>query len=197
MKNSMLILYIFLNFSFLIQAQESVKEQTKEKTHVLDLFQSVLYWKGSYAFQFTEYNGTVEFKKGKLYTIDGQITGGLFIIDMTTITTPKHTLDSNNGPVEHLKNSDFFDVTVYPEAKLELTEVTYFSDTNEHRLEGNLTIKDVTKPIIIKAKVNDVKKTLKTNFIINRLDWGINYQSKFKDSAIRDDIEFNAILKFE
>lgn len=197
MKNSMLILLVLLNINCFAQAQESSSNESEEKVYRLNPFQSILNWKGSYAFQFTEYNGTVEFLKGKLFTKQGKITGGTFIIDMTTITTPAHTKNKEHGPVEHLKNSDFFDVVKYPEAKLELTKVTYHSDINEHRLEGDLTIKNVTKPIMIKAMVNDVKKTLKTHFIIDRRDWGINYQSKFKDSAIRDDIEFDVTLQFE
>ena len=196
MQKSIITLSIILCFTVNMQAQMP-EEKTDNKTYLLDPFQSVLNWRASYAFQFTEYNGTVEFFKGKLFTKDGAITGGSFIVDMTTITTPQHTKNSDHGPVEHLKNSDFFDVEKYPEARLELTKVTYFNTTNEHRLEGNLTIKDITKPIMIKAMVNDIDKTLKTRFIIDRIDWGINYQSTFKDSAIRDDIEFDVFLKFQ
>ncbi len=196
MQKSIITLSIILCFTMAVTAQMP-EESTDNKTYLLDPFQSVLNWRASYAFQFTEYNGTVEFFKGKLYTKDGTITGGSFSIDMTTITTPEHTKNSDHGPVEHLKNSDFFDVEKYPKAHLELTKVTYYSNTNEHRLEGDLTIKDITKPIMIKAMVNDINKTLKTRFIIDRRDWGINYQSKFKDSAIRDDIEFDVFLKFQ
>jgi len=193
-----LILLLCLCFCVTVNAQEEINEKTElNTTYQLDPFQSILKWKGSYAFQFTEYNGTVEFLKGKLYAEDGKITGGNFIIDMTTITTPEHTKNKEHGPVEHLKNSDFFYVEKYPEAYLELTKVTYYEDINEHRLEGDLTIKDVTKPIMIKAMVDGVKKILKTQFIIDRRDWGINYQSKFKDSAISDAIEFDVTLKFE
>ncbi len=197
MKNTILILFILFNFSFFVKAQEKVNPNIEERTYLLNPFQSVLNWNGSYAFQITEYNGTVALKKGRLYTTDGQITGGSFTIDMTTITTPKHTIDNNNGPVEHLKNSDFFDVIKYPEAHLELTKVTYYSTTNEHRLEGDLTIKGVTKSIMIMAMVNDKKRTLETKFKIDRTDWGINYQSKFKDSTISDAIIFDSILQFE
>lgn len=196
MKNSILIMFALFSISCFSQAQESIIN-SNEQSYRLDTFQSVLNWRASYAFQFTEYNGTVEFLKGDLQTKDGKITGGSFVIDMSTITTPAHTKNSEHGPVEHLKNSDFFDVIKYPEARLELTKITYYSTINEHKLEGDLTIKDVTKPIVFKAMVNDVKKTLKTKFIIDRRDWGINYQSKFKDSAIRDDIAFDITLKFE
>jgi polyisoprenoid-binding protein YceI len=196
MQKSIITLGIILSFSFLSQAQES-KETVLEQSYLLNPFQSVINWKGSYLFKFAEHNGTVEFKKGKLFSKDGAITGGTFIIDMTTITNEEHRLHKSNGPVEHLKNSDFFDVTLYPEASLDLTKVTYYSNTNEHRFEGDLTIKDITKSIMIKAMVDDIAKTIKTKFKINRRDWNVNYTNKFKDDAISDAMEFEITLQFE
>ncbi|MFT5078346.1 MAG: polyisoprenoid-binding protein YceI [Planctomycetota bacterium] len=196
MQKSIIILGIILSFSFLSQAQES-KETVLEESYLLNPFQSVINWKGSYLFKFAEHNGTVEFKKGKLFAKDGAITGGTFVIDMTTITNEEHRLHKSNGPVEHLKNSDFFDVTLYPEARLDLNKVTYYSNTNEHRFEGDLTIKGITKSIMIKARVDDIAKTIKTKFKINRRDWNVNYTNKFKDDAISDAMEFDITLQFE
>ena len=160
---SMLLLCITL----ISQAQET-KEPDTQDSYLLNTFQSVINWKGSYLFKFAEHNGTVEFKKGKLYTKDGVITGGFFLIDMTSISNEDYR--NGRGPVKHLKSSDFFDVTVFPEASLELTKVTYYLNTNEHRFEWDLTIKGITKPIMIKAMVNDIDKKVKTKFRINRRD---------------------------
>lgn len=168
----------------------------KKKEYTLDTSNSVINWTGSYLFHFSDHTGTVAFKKGKLFTKDGAITGGSFLIDMTTISNEEYRLDNSNGPIGHLKNSDFFDVTVYPEARLELTKVTYFSNTNEHTFDGDLTIKGVSNPIMIKAMVDDTTNTIKTRFKINRQEWGIDYKSKFKDSAISDAIEFDVTLQF-
>ena len=166
MQKTCITLSIILSFTFFLQAQDT-KEKVTEGSYLLNPFQSVINWKGTYLFKFAEHHGTVEFKKGKLYTKDGAITGGSFVIDMTTITNEDHRLDNSRGPIEHLKNSDFFDVTVYPEASLELTKVTYYSNTNEHRFEGDLIIKGISKPIIIKAMVDPQSKTVKTRFKIN------------------------------
>ena len=167
MQKSIITLSIILSISFFSQAQ-NVKKTNGQETYSLKPDESVVNWKGSYLFKFYEHNGTVNFSKGKLFTKEGSITGGSFSIDMTTITNDEHRLDKGNGPVEHLKNSDFFDVTVYPEASLELTKVTYFSTTNEHRFEGNLIIKGVSNRIMIKAMVDNTTKTVKTKFKINR-----------------------------
>ncbi len=166
----------------------------QEKKYELDLQKSTINWKGSYLFKFSEHTGTVKFKKGHLITSGGNITGGTFVIDMTTITNEE--FEKGIGPVEHLRNKDFFDVKVFTEATLKLTKVTYYSNTNEHRFEGDLTIKGISNPIMIKATVDEAIKIITTKFKIDRKDWGINYKSIYKDSAISDAIEFDITLKF-
>jgi polyisoprenoid-binding protein YceI len=50
----------------------------------------------------------------------------------------------------HLKSPDFFNVESYPEIRFESTRVQRRGDRLE--LTGNLTIKDVTKPITLKGE---------------------------------------------
>ena len=195
MLKTIITLAISLSLSIFANAQKIEKNDSKI-SHSLVSNQSIINWTGSYLFKYYEHKGTVDFKEGNLITKDGNIIGGSFIIDMTTISNEEYRLDNGNGPIGHLKNSDFFDVTLYPEANLELTKVTYYSNTNEHRFEGNLTIKNISKPIMIKAMVDDEAKTVQTKFKIDRRDWGINYESKFKDSAISDAIAFDITLQF-
>lgn len=189
MKNTLFTLGVILCLSTTIYAQN--------ESYDLDIAKSKIKWKGSYLFQFSEHTGTVSFKKGMLTTQKGKITGGNFLIDMTSITNEAYQENPENGPVGHLKNADFFDVAIYPEARLELTKVTYFKDNNEHRFEGNLTIKGISKPIMIRAFADEANKTIKTKFKIDRKDWGITYNSKYKDSAISDAMEFDVFLQFK
>lgn len=163
-------------------------------THVIDLEKSVLHWKGSYTFNISEHNGEVYFKQGELSTVDEQITGGSFVIDMKSMTNEDYTL--KRGPVEHLKDTDFFNVEKFPEAKLVLTAVAYFPNTNTHEVYADLNIKVVTKSITFYADVDGTKKTLKAHFKIDRTLWGITYNNKAKDKAISDAIEFKAFLQF-
>jgi len=187
MKNVNFLIILLISLASYAQSQ---------KEYVLNAKKSSINWTGSYLFQFSEHTGTVNFKKGTLITKNGNVTGGSFIIDMTSISNEAYEKNNDYGPVGHLKNSDFFDVEKYPEASLTLTKVTYYSDINEHRFEGDLTIKGISKSIMIKAMVDDQTKTVKTKFKIDRKDWGINYQSNYKDSAISDAIEFDVTLYF-
>jgi polyisoprenoid-binding protein YceI len=66
------------------------------------------------------------------------------------------------------------------------------------RITGDLTIKGVTRPVTLPAKMKVKDGILKANgkLIIDRTDWGIRYKSgKFydivADEIVSDDIEFH------
>ncbi|MEM7084916.1 MAG: YceI family protein [Bacteroidota bacterium] len=171
----------------------SLTGQTQQ-TYPLNVEKSVLNWKGTYAFQFSEHSGTVSFKEGQLHAENGHLKSGRFIIDMNSITNEDY--ERKQGPVKHLKDSDFFDVTKFPEAKLVINKVTYFIDGNQHKMEGQLTIKGISKPIEFWATIDATTKIMHTRFKIDRRDWGIVYNNKLKNHSISDAIEFEAELFF-
>lgn len=182
-----------LGLLLFIVSSLSATSQIKE-TYPLNTSQSVLNWRGTYAFLFSEHSGTVQFKEGFLTTTDTHITGGSFVIDMNSITNEDYR--NNVGPVEHLKNGDFFDVQQYPEARLVINKVTYFQEENRHKMEADLTIKGITNLIEFWSTVDAEKKRMSTKFKIDRTRWGITYNNKLKNHAISEAIEFEAILDF-
>ena len=183
-----------LLITFIILAGFTASSQNQE-TFQLNTEESVINWKGSYSFSFSEHNGTVHFKEGELITQDGNITGGSFIIDMTTISNAAY-LDGN-GSVKHLRSDDFFDVEKFPEATLVMTSVEYFTNGNTHRIFADLTIKGITKNIRFYATADGDTKTFETKFKIDRTLWGITYNHKLKNEAISEAIEFNVSLQFQ
>ena len=182
-----------LLIAFIIFTSISVTGQS-QKTYQLDTFQSFIKWKGSYLFSFSEHNGTVLFNKGKLITTDGDITGGSFTIDMTTISNEDYLLE--RGPVQHLKDTDFFDVPQFPKATLVITKVEYFTNDNTHRFTADLTIKGITNQIDFIANANGTNNLITTKFLIDRTRWGIVYNNDAKNSVISDAVEFDVILQF-
>lgn len=59
------------------------------------------------------------------------------------------SLDSNHAERDkHLRGSDFFDVSKHPNARFVSTKVEKTSD-NTANITGNLTLKGVTKPVIL------------------------------------------------
>ena len=172
----------------------SIVSSQNLNVYPLQLEKSVINWKGTYSFKFSEHTGTVQFKEGNLYTANGNITGGDFVIDMTTISNEDYLLD--RGAVKHLRSDDFFDVEKYKEAKLYINYVEYYSETNEHYFKGDLTIKGIKKPVEFYGTVDDQSKQMRARLKIDRTRWGITYNHKLKDQAISDAIEFDVLLQF-
>ena len=166
----------------------------RQETYQLDIENSIANWKGSYALQFSEHQGTVNFKRGELLTDNGAIIGGYFVIDMTSITNPDHL--NGVGPVEHLKNEDFFDVEKFPTAHLTITSVEYWEENNLHKMIGDLTIKGQTHPVTFYAEADGTTRTLSTKLKVDRTQWGITYNNKLKDHAISDIFEVYITLQF-
>ena len=150
-----------------------------------------------------EHNGYVKLSEGELKVNKNEVTGGSFTIDMNSITNVDLKDEgSNNKLVTHLKSGDFFDVEKFPTAKFVITKIEKQKNTAQeplkttHRVEGDLTIKGITKKVSFDASINllNGKFTASTpEFTINRTEWNVNYQSKsvmagLKDQFIYDDI---------
>ena len=166
----------------------------------IEVDKSSIKWEGSNLFKVNKHYGTVNFKSGQVLKKDGKLLGGDFVINMKSIknTDGKY----NEMLVNHLKNEDFFAVDTYTEASLNITNVSY-RDDNYIDVKAKLTIKNITKPIHFKAKLEvfENKEIMKTNFIIDRTRWDINYESKswlngLKDDIISDTILFEVVLQW-
>ena len=164
------------------------------------------------------HTGTVNIKSGELNVQDGKVTGGNFVLDMTSMVVsgpPGNDEKSNNKLLGHLKSPDFFEVSAHPAANFVITTVTPFTgtvkDTTDprqegiskykvtnptHSVSGNLTIKGVTKNIEFPASivVSDNSANAIAKFNINRTQWNIVYPGK-PDDLIRNDIHFGISLK--
>ncbi|BAO77312.1 YceI family protein [Winogradskyella sp. PG-2] len=177
-------LIVFL-FSITIYAQEQLKINTNK---------SEIKWSDEYSFYFGGHNGKINVSKGYFIKSKDVISGGEFIIDMTSITCDDlDDEEANKSLVAHLKNEDFFAVDRFPTAKLVISRVEYHDNTSM-KIYANLTIKDITLPIAFQAKVNYETQLMTTKFKIDRQRWGIDYNSKLRDGAIADGIGFEITL---
>lgn len=70
------------------------------------------------------------------------------------VTIPLSSLNTNVAALdEHLKNADFFDAAKYPNITFKSTKVQALGK-NKYKITGNLTVKDVTKPVVLNAVLN-------------------------------------------
>lgn len=128
---------------------------------------------------FTEYTGQFTQPTGTL-VVDTANPGNSKVdvtISIDKVLTTVPALDA------HLKTPDFFDAVKFPTAKFVSTRVTVNGTTAT--IAGDLTIKDVTKPVVLQARFvgagNATQGAKKLNFgfaattSIKRSDFGITY----------------------
>lgn len=158
--------------------------------------------------------GTLSIKEGSLFVKDGELTGGVFVLDMTSIVVldiddPK----MNENLVGHLKSADFFLVDSFPTATFKFSTVTPLESSTEvegkvnptHRIEGNLTMRGITRKVNFPAKIKIDEQGISAKtpqFVINRTEWNVNYGSKsvfanLKDNFIHDEIGITITIRTE
>lgn len=182
------------------EAKESTASEY-DMVYEVDSDRSKLEWEG---YKPTgQHDGTVDIVSGSLMMKDGNLVGGEFVMDLTTISV----LDiedpgMNERLTGHLKSADFFEVETYPQARFEITGVKPFDGKPvnpemekgdlkaTHTITGNLIVKDISKSISFNAMVNEKegKFRAKTNmFFLDRTEWNVQYKSKKIFSNLKDD----------
>ena len=182
------------------QAQTGEAKDTAKTTGTasakIDVATSSIKWTGTKVTG--RHEGTVAIESGSLKMEADKITGGEFTINLASIAITDLKDDMKEKLAGHLKSPDFFDVAKLAQAKFVITSITEAkTDSTTHNVEGNLTIRDVTKSIKFGAKLdtaNPKQPKAYANFNINRKDWGIKYEGK-KNDLIRDEINFRIDIK--
>jgi len=206
MNNMTSITYLFLIIApFFFGCNGPAKEDNKNNASAssesigekynIDTKESVVAWKGSMLIGSSSHTGYVYISKGDLMIENSRLVGGTAEVDMNTIEDESHKSDS--GLIKHLKNADFFDVKLFPVSKITITNVvpTNGEDIN---VMANLTIKNITNPVVFTAKmeVKDGIAKMNGRLVIDRTLWGVRYKSgKFydliADETMSDYIEFD------
>lgn len=136
--------------------------------------------------------GNIQMSSGGVKLDKNQIIGANFIIDMNSIVcTDIKDTSSNQYLISHLKNEDFFDTALFPEASMNIITVKKINDTNidNYLITADLTILNQTHPIEFLSSII-IKKGIamaEGKISINRAQYGIKYKSKswFKDLGDR------------
>ena len=153
-------------------------------------------WKG-YKVTGSHY-GTVDIESGYLNFNEGNLTGGEFVVDMTTIVSNDLTGEYKGKLEGHLKSDDFFGIEKHPTAKLVFTKVKS-TGKNSYQVTGDLTIKGKTAPVTFDLSVYGNKAT--ANVKIDRTVYDIRYGSTsffddLQDKAIYDEFDLVSDLEF-
>ncbi len=185
---------------------EAAAAQAAEQaiTYNVDTTVSSIAWVGSKPTE--DHTGNLSLSSGTVQVADEALQSGEFVIDMTSIEVTDLQGDEAASLKGHLegtlpgKETDFFNTPKFPTAKFVVTGVS--TKDGKSILEGNLTLKDITKNISFPVTVSydGDKMMLKSEqFTIDRTNWGIQYGSqkfsdKLLDSAISDDMKLTVNL---
>ncbi|MFZ0454217.1 MAG: YceI family protein [Ignavibacteriaceae bacterium] len=90
----------------------------------------------------------------------------------------------NNDRDTHLRSADFFDVEKFPAIKFKSTSVEKIND-EKYKLLGDLTIKDITKPVELDVtyggQIKDPWGNIRAGFNVkgslNRFDYGLKWNN--------------------
>ncbi len=142
-----------------------------------------------------QHNGTVSLKEGSFELTEGKLTGGSFIMDMTTIIVSDLSGGSKTKLEGHLKNDDFFGVATYPTASFKITKAVP-QGPGKYKIVGDITIKEKTEEIQFPASLEEKDGELigSATLTVDRSKFDIRYRSgsffdDLGDKTIYDDFD--------
>ncbi|AZB01657.1 YceI family protein [Chryseobacterium joostei] len=171
--------------------------------YTLDTLNSKVEWKGYKVFKSenTSHFGNIKFESGDVTVKDGKLESGKFVADMNSLTS----VDLKDSPEDmgklngHLKSGDFFEVEKFPTASFEITKVTPTTEGDYNTLlDGNLTIKGITKPVQFKANVSvkDGEVSVATEpKDVKREEFGVKFQAPAENGVIKDEVTLQISVK--
>jgi hypothetical protein len=186
-QSQLLIGLVLLNFGF-IQAQRLNA----------DLEQSNIRWYGQELTGKTHF-GDLSFKAAQIELQDGVITGGIFIVDMMSLSVEDLSGPGKTKLEGHLRSDDFFSVERNPEAKLKINQKAKL-ESNEQKLHGELEIKGIQHPIDFTMTLGENNSAL-AQLTFDRSKYNIRFRSgsffeNLGDKLIIDDIRMEVRLKW-
>lgn len=122
---------------------------------------------------FEEFDGTLTVEDGELKAVNATI-------QVASINTANSRRDG------HLKSDDFFDAETFPVITFESTSV------EEGRVVGNLTIKGVTREVVLETEFSgpgtdpwgNVRFGLNGSTTINRTDFGLTWNQALETGGV-------------
>lgn len=156
---------------------------------------SFVQWKGV-MLGVKEHFGKISFKEGRLTTKGGQLAGGSFVVDMSTIVPLDAAYDEKKGStkdklVGHLSSPDFFDIANNPTASFAISSVEGNTAKGTLTIRGKANEETLTNIALTEAD-GALKATGSLKF--DRKKYDVAFDMPVKDMVISNDIELNIEL---
>ena len=129
--------------------------------------------------EFAEFSGTAH-----IDTVDPSRSSVSVTIDAASLSTGSKDRDG------HLVSPDFFDVATYPELRFVSTSVE--RDGDDWAVTGDLTIKDVTRPVTITFEhtgsaqdpFGNDRVGFEGSVTVSRKDWGLTWNAALETGGV-------------
>jgi len=205
MKKILLILFLFLagcgtkkdteissNFSNKISPEQGVYSVIIDETE--------LSWIGK-ELSTKIHTGTLNLSKGLIQVDNDKTITGNVTINMSTINVTDLQGRAKEMLEGHLRSADFFEVENFPEATISFKSKSFNKLKNQINFEGELTIKNISNPILFNATLLESSPYLKAKAILSfdRSKYNVRFRSgsffeNLGDKLILDDIAVNITL---
>src|SRR5690606_2070172 len=187
---------LFLNVHTDPITNDPIEENVKI---IIDSEKSSLSWTG---YKVTgQHNGQVNIESGELIVTNGKLAGGQFVIDMPSISVLDLEGEYRGKLESHLKSEDFFGVEKHPRATFRIGKVTPSTKAGTYKVEGQLTIKNITNPISFETTMveQDGMSVATAAIKVDRSKYDIRYRSgsffeNLGDKAIYDEFDIEVKL---
>ena len=143
---------------------------------------------------FNSFNAKVQVDGDSFETADIEFTA-----DVKSLVTGQEQRD------QHLMSDDFFNAEAFPQIKFKSTSLKKLSET-EYTLNGNLTIRDITKPVSFDVEyggtIKDPYGFFRAGFgvtgKINRKEFGLKWSALLETggAVVSDDIRIDCHVEF-
>ena len=149
-----------------------------------------------------------------IMTVKGQITGVQAMIDFNeddfTASSVEATIDARTLSTHdkqrdgHLKSPDFLDVDRFPIITFKSTHIEHAAH-DQYRMAGDLTIKNVTRPVsldvVYSGQAKDPMGNMHAGFsahtTINRKDWGLSWNVALETGGLLVGDQIKIALEIE
>lgn len=142
--------------------------------------------------------------RGAFNEVEGTATTGENLQDAKIeLTIDASSIDTRSADRDgHLKSADFFDVETFPNLTFVSTQVEAL-DADTLRVTGDLTIKDVTKPVTIEFEYagaaqdpfGNTRVGFEGSTVVNRKDFGLVWNAALETGGVL--VSEKATLEFE
>jgi len=108
------------------------------------------------------------------------------------VTIPASSVDTREPKRDtHLKSADFFDVEKFPTITFKSTKVTASGTDGKFKVEGDLTIHGVTKPVVLDVEMTPelkgpggLRRGVSASTKVNRKEFGLMWNRSLEQGGV-------------